>query len=534
MAETSKVFVSYDIRGIQQFIFAVPRLKYIVGASALIDEYDKSTIRKLSDGADIQPIYSGGGRGLFSCANIHVARGLSEKIVNAAHAIGLDIRIGIDTDPVKAGENATDLYSCPVSNLEGEPCSASGLFPVKPGTGQGYREDRRGVHPLVWKRAQAAGRNDKILIDKLSQSVGWPFKKSKPEFLSNVSPDDAETPEEKRTAQLGHASLGARNRWAVVVMDGNDMGAQHRNASLDANQRLQWLTNMSQALDQVTHNAVIEALGKMIAKWADSADSFHAEKQGRVVLPVRPLLIGGDDVILICHAAYAMKLATDIIAAFERLSADRASLWQGTGGKLTISAGVLFCGTKFPLASAIDYAESLLSGAKQHGRKSKKDGHPSPACIDWESLTEGAIDTPAARRQRELLFVDKDIESKPRIALTRRPYTLEQYAQLDTEKALMRKLPGTIRHELLSGLRQPLYARSRFLARLKKKYSELMDRMCWNPNDFVSLLTNKSTVQDPGWQVKNDNGGQEVSTGLLDAALLLEEESRMGNQEESR
>ncbi len=40
-AAAGVVYVSYDIRGIQQNIFAVPRLKYIVGASALIAEFGR-------------------------------------------------------------------------------------------------------------------------------------------------------------------------------------------------------------------------------------------------------------------------------------------------------------------------------------------------------------------------------------------------------------------------------------------------------------------------------------------------------------
>ena len=34
-------YLCYDIKGIQQFIFSVPKLKYVVGASLLIDEFDR-------------------------------------------------------------------------------------------------------------------------------------------------------------------------------------------------------------------------------------------------------------------------------------------------------------------------------------------------------------------------------------------------------------------------------------------------------------------------------------------------------------
>ena len=36
----SSVYVSYDIKGIQQFIFSVPRLKCMIGASGQIANFD--------------------------------------------------------------------------------------------------------------------------------------------------------------------------------------------------------------------------------------------------------------------------------------------------------------------------------------------------------------------------------------------------------------------------------------------------------------------------------------------------------------
>lgn len=163
---------------------------------------------------------------------------------------------------------------------------------------------------------------------------------------------------------------------------------------------------MSAALDKTTRNAVVRALAAVTAAWWKSQPHCDAAMADDVyILPFRPLIVGGDDVQMIVHAAYAFELAKIIMQQFNELSKTYSDCWIGTEGELTISAGILYVGISFPLASGIQYADALLASAKAKGHRNRL----SLPAIDWESVTEGALDSPAARRQRESVFIDKDL-----------------------------------------------------------------------------------------------------------------------------
>ena len=59
-------YVCYDLRAIQSFIFRVPRLKYIVGGSALIDHFDRDIAPAAAVNTDSK-IFCAGGKGAFAC-----------------------------------------------------------------------------------------------------------------------------------------------------------------------------------------------------------------------------------------------------------------------------------------------------------------------------------------------------------------------------------------------------------------------------------------------------------------------------------
>jgi hypothetical protein len=527
-----QVYLCYDIRGIQQSIFAVPRLKYIIGGSALIDGFDRHDTLEIAEATGAKRIYGGGGRGAFCCADDRQAQMTAEKVVHAVQALGLDVRLGMDRNLAKATSTATNLYSYAVDNLDGEPCAVSGLFPVpsndaKPG--------RRGVHPILTQRAVVA-RKDPVgtdLLRHIAQEGGLPadlVARGPVRFMTNVSPDTDDSPEEQALARQGQHALGARNRWAVIAMDGNDMGRQHRAAvaqfGQDSERHTQWLKGMSKGIDDSTRGAVALALGEMATRWWQD---FGCENtaDGPVILPFRPLLVGGDDILVLSHCSYAMELVNKVSQHFSRLgeAAHRAAdggLWLGTGGKLTISAGVLYVSTSFPLATAIGYTEALLASAKSKGREAPAEGKPAPPAVDWEQITEGAIDSPWARRTRELRFKDGDDGDRD-VFLTCRPWLISDLAdRLGPRMDTLRAVPKSTRQELLSGLRQPAWERMRFLARLRKNHPSLYTLLEYQPGAHPGR----------GWQLdrSESSGPAAMRTDLLDAVLLLEEEHRMGQE----
>jgi CRISPR/Cas system-associated protein Cas10 (large subunit of type III CRISPR-Cas system) len=73
------MFLCYDLKGIQSFIFQVPKLKYIVGGSALIDRFDRVEAREVEERLGVRRVFSGGGRGVFVVDDKSKARGFQSN-----------------------------------------------------------------------------------------------------------------------------------------------------------------------------------------------------------------------------------------------------------------------------------------------------------------------------------------------------------------------------------------------------------------------------------------------------------------------
>lgn len=506
------IYLYYDVKGIQTFIFKIPKLKHIVGGSALVDRFDKETIKNLNI-PGVEYVFSGGGKGAFYCRPEADVETLKQKIKREAHSVGFDIRFGLHTDFSQATQHADELYPF-VSKLfdDGVPCPESGLYPVKEG-------DER--HVIIEKRLP---QNDKKLsrrfenrflpmIDILGKT------EDDFQFFHNVNAKN-ETGHIDKDGKAGAFALGSRNRWAVVCMDGNDMG-RHFHVQLGNNLKddeiKSWIQIMSQTLDDITTQAAAAGIQRVVAEWAGSREGKESvTKGGKITLPIRPLLVGGDDIVVLCHCSYAVTFVKETMRMFEERSRENKDLWPATNNGLTISAGILYAPVTLPLHTAIPYTEKLLNSAKNRGRKKATAGEASPACIDWEQITGTVIDTPWAKRQRDLIFMDEEI---PRIVrLTRRPYTMKEFSKVETlsdkySRDRFCQIPRTIRHRILPALRKGEAQRLAFYAQIKKNH----------PHLFATL--NELDMENSGWTLNNKKNEQ--STSLIDALMLIEEENRM-------
>lgn len=495
------IYLCYDLKGIQQYIFQIPKLTCCIGGSRLIDSFDRNEACRLAvPGTSV--IYTGGGKGAFQCEDRASLETLKEKLVALAREKGLTIRFGMDPDYTRAAREIRETYCYQPDSLEGHPCQLSGLYPTT-------EED--GIHPLIARREQlgradkngkAAEQEEYFLGDLMQKHGGLPLR-----FFHNVNAGDPDGCE-------GAAALGYRNRWAVICMDGNDMGLQFlkfREKQPSEEEWQQWLREMSRQLDVCTRTAAREGIRAVAESYLEENGNNFSE-----VLPIRPLIVGGDDVTVLVSCRYAMLFVERVMEAFQRESRKTPSLWVGTGGSLTISAGILFSPVSLPLHSALNYTELLLAGAKTHGRDLKQHtGSPvSPACLDWESVTEGMLDSPGARRRREFLF--RDPETGNDVTLTKRPYSMEEFSDLERMQAQLGKIPKNIRYQFHPALRNTKPRRMAFYAKIGKNYPFARENL-------MEPLPGEQSRYGTWWEID----GKSQKTRVIDALLLMQEEDRM-------
>lgn len=496
------MYLCYDLKGIQQYIFQIPKLKCCIGGSRQIDQFDRKDAGELIlDG--VRKIYTGGGKGAFECDSKEALEDLKEELLGFARRKGLTIRFGINEDYFTAAREIAETYCFQPDSLEGAPCEQSGLYPTL-----------EKIHTLIRKRiALGAYHKDVSPVEsQFLKSLREKFKRDDLGFFYNVNADDDDGWEAAE-------SLGNRNRWAVVCMDGNDMGSQFlafaQNTPEDPATAQQawskWLPEMSQRLDGCTRQA---AEAGMIAV----AEVFLKNKEDSSVLPLRPLIVGGDDVTVLVHCEYAMLFVKTVMARFNELSKKYAHLWCGTNGEMTISAGILYAPVTLPLHNALSYAEMLLASAKTHGRELKKkmDSAVSLPCVDWESVTEGLLVSPGIRRCREFRFYDKEINKT--VELTSRPYSLEELSKLEKDRALWEELPRNIQFQIHPALFAPKDERLAFYARLLKNHPE-------HARQLSEPVPDVTDSYGSAWEPGNDC----LKTNVIDILLLAQEEYRLAH-----
>lgn len=515
--------LSYDIKGIQQFIFSVPKLKCMVGASALIAGFDEDFAKDLGQRPGIARVFSGGGRGVFKCeGEPGDLQSLKLELVREAHARGLDLRIGTGKNLLEAVRGADQLYPYCPNDLRGEPCTMSGLWPVRAeGTA---REDF--IHPVILNRLETAESDPVgagLLAEMKKAGLFYDIKAEGLEFMKAVAAGPEDDPGTKKAAEAADAALGNRNRWAVLAMDANDAGKLFREAEKRGENAI---AEMSDALKCCTRKAFLGALAEEITDWweleGDKNEKVRIAGTGIVVLPFRPLILGGDDILCLVHSAHAMPLARGIAERFEEET--RKSGVLGDNG-LTISAGIAYTKVTYPLHTSIPYAESLLGSAKGKFRKKGVEqgkDEQTPGAVDWEALTDSFLDTPAARRSRSLRFKDNDIGME--IVLTKRPWKFENLCNLDALcETLNKEVPRSVRHDMLVNLRKPWAERCVCLAAQARHCPELDDMLReWKTDDRHSLGSAWKQVD----KVR--------TTPVVDAVSLLEEQSRMESRKNER
>ncbi|MDR2441594.1 MAG: hypothetical protein LBE12_19705 [Planctomycetaceae bacterium] len=524
-----KHYLAYDIKGIQQFIFSVPKLKYVVGASLLIAEFDD-----WASGWHDEVIFTGGGRGIFHSKDEGKIDTIKSALVKKAQEYGLDLRLGTADSFSDAVHCADDLYTFVPNSLDGEPDAISGMLPTT---------DENRSHPILEKRCEIADTWKQESLDNRIFNEIWNDlpeeikvrNRRNVKFLSNV--DSAE-----EEGKLGSNALGNRNRWAIVCLDGNDMGSQFRAFEKkyegDSDEKkTDWYKEMSKQLDCCTKKAFYAALVQILNSWFDWLKKSENKKKydeifrkNLLVLPFRPLILGGDDVTAIVHSSYALDFAKILIEKFNDLSKQHKELWVGTNGELTISAGIAYTNISLPLHTSIPYAESLLGSAKGNFRKEKKDGEATPAAIDWEHITESMLDTPAARRNRDLVFYDEDINTK--ITLTERPYNIEQLQKVLDLKAKLQNKPFSLLAECQTILTLPWAKRVQRLAAIKKHQPQLFNMLKEKnfdekdeQDENKDLIWTEKTIDKPN--EKYPHIKIKRSTKFLDAVSLLEEDHRL-------
>src|SRR5690606_150537 len=165
------------------------------------------------------------------------------------------------------------------------------------------------------------------------------------------------------------SSLGqveGNSHIAIVHIDGNNIGERFKSCKTLAERR-----NLSILIEKIVNQSFQELLHYIIedqmSYLKDKKSGFDIkEENGKKILPIRPLILGGDDLTFVCDGRLGMIYAERLMKSMYENSKQYSAF---KNYPLTSCAGVAITKTKYPFYRAYELSENLCSLAKDKARE---------------------------------------------------------------------------------------------------------------------------------------------------------------------
>lgn len=204
------------------------------------------------------------------------------------------------------------------------------------------------------------------------------------------------TKESTKEIEFPFSGREGEHTVAIVHADGNGIGQYIQRFFNKIDQDnvsdltfLNAYAAFSQGLDHATQFAAQEAMSWLI--------STYEQKEGGSSLPIRPLILSGDDITCIIRSDYAFEFMQKLTQEFEAAS-EKALKKLSIGREvfpayLTMTTGIVFLRSNQPFYMGYQLAEDLCSHSKNLGRNSKNQEGIIPSTLTFVHATSTLFDS---------------------------------------------------------------------------------------------------------------------------------------------
>lgn len=480
----SKYLYGAAVQGIQGFIFQTNKLREIVGASDLVaqicttvftDLIGKTAFEGGSPQAEMVVSAAGNIKCLFRDEK------LCKKAVSEFSRIVMLKAPGITISQAVVELSQDGDFASAVEELEKRlriqrnmpaPSLTIGLTAIERSHTTGFPaitedDDGKWIDEGTNKKRAAANRQDLTLCRK---SFGEQIKNENvPNELKYIT---------------------GKNDWiAIIHADGNGLGKIIEKKGHDKTE----LHKFSTDLDDATAKAAQ-------ASYQAVRQAFDIKK----TIPLRPIILGGDDMTIICRADIAFLYASEFLKNFEQETAKK-------GMRLTACAGIAFIKSKFPFHYGYQLAESLCEQAKKDARQLASN---SPSCLMFHKVQGAFFDNYETIVRQELTlpqnrsfvfgpyYLDKNIQGRWDVSKLEEALSLKENNNLKNAirewSGLMFENPAMAEQRIrraIALIDDDRRSKDEEKEQLKKMIESItkgesrLNKTCYPANDILTLLT---------------------------------------------
>lgn len=404
----AKYLYGAAVQGIQGFILETNKLREIAGGSEFVEEICTTRFKKVLGKQPNNLIQ--GAAGIIRYLFDEEEKDALEKVVRCfpfeiqKEAPGITISQAVIT---VEGELHPKHISKLIQKLDAQRNNVQLSFLTAPMIAERSRNNgQAAVHKEsgneFWSQQQKLKRK-LAENDTLAEKIGLPKKSLPMGDLDDISGTGAH-----------------KDQWlAVIHADGNSLGK----LILNANRVLQesgkdikaFYRSFSEVLDKATTQAAElaarETLSFEIQEWEKTPEDYK--------IPIRPVLLGGDDLTVIIKAQHALEFSGKFIAEFERCSKELVykSVLKPLGGfeefsnGLTTCVGIAYIKPNYPFHYAENLAQQLCKAAKKVSKK--LDANCAPSSLMFHQVQSSFVGQWEEVIQRELTVQDGSFVGGP-------------------------------------------------------------------------------------------------------------------------
>ena len=386
----SKYLYGAAVQGIQDYIFQTNELQDIIGASELVNEICTNLFKET-----VGTSFNEKHQVVAAAGNIKYefdSKEECEKVVRVFPKKVMEAAPGITISQAVIEMNEEN-FGILVDDME-DKLSARRNRPMRSLTMglMGIQRSRATGLPIVEPKYKEKLKDGKSQIPDLDKGENKDKKKKTDTnnlclatFGDKVSADKF---------PFNISDICDKNNWvAVFHADGNGLGQIVQKIGKDKEK----FSKFSKSLDAATHAAAQAA-------YTVISEKYHFETEP--IIPIRPIVVGGDDFTVICRGEFAIEYVAAYMENFEKETEKKLSdigVGADVPKKLTACAGVAFIKANYPFYYGYNLAEALCDAAKKDAKTDERmENGIAPSCLMFHKVQDSFVAGYDEIKKREL------------------------------------------------------------------------------------------------------------------------------------